>query len=68
MAWEEGRAVCLDPKKADAKPLTLKGRAGQSARTGGPIQAEGSADRAGRGARFAVHSCDGRGGPRRPAT
>jgi CO/xanthine dehydrogenase Mo-binding subunit len=58
VAWEEGRAICLDPKKADAKPLTLKGLAGQSARTGGPIQAEVSLTAQGAGPGFAVHSCD----------
>ena len=58
VAWENGRAICLDPAKADAKPLTLKGLAGQSARTGGPIQAEVSLTAQGAGPGFAVHSCD----------
>jgi CO/xanthine dehydrogenase Mo-binding subunit len=58
VAWKDGRAVCLDPAKADAKPLTLKGLAGQSARTGGPIQAEVSLTAQGAGPGFAVHSCD----------
>ncbi len=56
--WKGGQAICLDPAKADAKPLTLKGLAGQSARTGGPISAEVSLNAQGAGPGFAVHVCD----------
>jgi CO/xanthine dehydrogenase Mo-binding subunit len=56
--WKGGRAICLDPAKADAKPLTLKGLAGQSARTGGPISAEVSLNAQGAGPGFGVHLCD----------
>ncbi|HWF76279.1 MAG TPA: xanthine dehydrogenase family protein molybdopterin-binding subunit [Caulobacteraceae bacterium] len=58
VAWKNGEAICLDPAKADAKPLTLKGLAAQSGRTGGPIQAEVSLNAQGAGPGFAVHSCD----------
>jgi CO/xanthine dehydrogenase Mo-binding subunit len=54
--WAGGQAVCL--AKPDAKPLTLKGLAGQSARTGGPISAEVSLNAQGAGPGFAVHLCD----------
>ncbi|HTX49689.1 MAG TPA: xanthine dehydrogenase family protein molybdopterin-binding subunit [Caulobacteraceae bacterium] len=58
VAWEGGRAVCLDPAKGDVKPLTLKGLAGMSARTGGPISAEVSLNAQGAGPGFGVHLCD----------
>jgi CO/xanthine dehydrogenase Mo-binding subunit len=58
VAWKDGQAICLDPAKTDAKPLSLKALAGQSARTGGPIQAEVSLTAQGAGPGFAVHTCD----------
>jgi CO/xanthine dehydrogenase Mo-binding subunit len=58
VAWEGGRAVCLDAAKGDVKPLTLKGLAGMSARTGGPISAEVSLNAQGAGPGFGVHLCD----------
>ena len=58
VAWKDGRAICVDPSKADAAPLTLKGLAAQSARTGGPISAEVSLNAQGAGPGFAVHVCD----------
>ena len=58
VAWQDGRAICLDPAKTDAKPLTLKGLAAQSGRTGGPIAAEVSLNAQGAGPGFAVHCCD----------
>ena len=57
VAWEDGKAICLDPAK-DARPLTLKTLAGQSARTGGPISAEVSLNAQGAGPGFAAHVCD----------
>ena len=57
VAWEDGQAICLDAVK-DAKPLTLKALAGQSARTGGPISAEVSLNAQGAGPGFAAHVCD----------
>jgi len=56
--WKAGQAICRDPAKADVKPLTLKGLAGQSARTGGPISAEVSLNAQGAGPGFGVHVCD----------
>jgi len=58
VAWKDGKAVCLDPAKTDTPPLTLKGLAGQSARTGGPISAEVSLNAQGAGPGFGVHVCD----------
>jgi CO/xanthine dehydrogenase Mo-binding subunit len=58
VAWAHGEAICLDPAKADAAPLTLKGLAAQAARTGGPISAEVSLNAQGAGPGFAVHLCD----------
>jgi CO/xanthine dehydrogenase Mo-binding subunit len=58
VAWRGGKAICLDPAKADTPPLTLKGLAGQSARTGGPISAEVSLNAQGAGPGFAAHVCD----------
>ena len=57
VAWEDGKAICLDAAK-DAKPMTLKALAGQSARTGGPISAEVSLNAQGAGPGFATHVCD----------
>jgi CO/xanthine dehydrogenase Mo-binding subunit len=57
VAWEDGKAICLDATK-DAKSLTLKALAGQSARTGGPISAEVSLNAQGAGPGFATHVCD----------
>jgi len=54
--WAAGQAVCL--AKPDVRPLTLRGLAGQSARTGGPISAEVSLNAQGAGPGFAVHLCD----------
>jgi CO/xanthine dehydrogenase Mo-binding subunit len=56
--WSGGKAHCLDASKGDVKPLTLKGLAGQSARTGGPISAEVSLNAQGAGPGFAAHVCD----------
>jgi CO/xanthine dehydrogenase Mo-binding subunit len=58
VVWKDGRAVCTDAAKGDVKPLTLKGLAGQSARTGGPISAEVSLNAQGAGPGFAAHVCD----------
>jgi CO/xanthine dehydrogenase Mo-binding subunit len=58
VVWKDGKAFCVDPAKADTAPLTLKGLAGQSARTGGPISAEVSLNAQGAGPGFAVHVCD----------
>jgi CO/xanthine dehydrogenase Mo-binding subunit len=58
VAWESGQAVCLDPARPEAKPLTLAAIAGQSGRTGGPISAEVSLNAQGAGPGFAVHLCD----------
>jgi CO/xanthine dehydrogenase Mo-binding subunit len=58
VAWQGGKAICLDPAKGDTPPLTLKGLAGQSARTGGPISAEVSLNAQGAGPGFAAHLCD----------
>ncbi len=56
--WRNGAAVCLDPAKADPKPMTLEILAGQSARTGGPISAQVSLNAQGAGPGFGVHVCD----------
>jgi CO/xanthine dehydrogenase Mo-binding subunit len=56
--WASGAAVCLDPAKGAAKPLTLQGLAAQSARTGGPISAQVSLNAQGAGPGFGVHLCD----------
>jgi CO/xanthine dehydrogenase Mo-binding subunit len=56
--WAGGKAHCLDAAKGDVAPLTLKGLAGQSARTGGPISAEVSLNAQGAGPGFGVHLCD----------
>ncbi len=53
--WRDGRAICL---AKDVPPLTLKGLAGQSARTGGPISAEVALNAQGAGPGFAVHAVD----------
>ena len=58
VVWKDGRAVCTDAAKGEVKPLTLKGLAGQSARTGGPISAEVSLNAQGAGPGFAAHVCD----------
>jgi CO/xanthine dehydrogenase Mo-binding subunit len=56
--WSGGAAHCLDASKGDQKPLTLKGLASQSGRTGGPIAAEVSLNAQGAGPGFATHVCD----------
>ncbi|HEY2178719.1 MAG TPA: xanthine dehydrogenase family protein molybdopterin-binding subunit [Caulobacteraceae bacterium] len=56
--WRDGRAICLDPAKADVAPLTLAAIAAQSARTGGPIGAQVSLTAQGAGPGFAAHICD----------
>ncbi len=56
--WSGGAAHCLDASKGDQKPLTLKGLAAQSGRTGGPISAEVSLNAQGAGPGFATHVCD----------
>jgi CO/xanthine dehydrogenase Mo-binding subunit len=56
--WSAGAAHCLDASKGDVKPLTLKGLASQSGRTGGPIAAEVSLNAQGAGPGFATHVCD----------
>jgi CO/xanthine dehydrogenase Mo-binding subunit len=56
--WRRGEAVCLDPSKADAKPLALEALAAQSGRTGGPIGAQVSINAQGAGPGFGVHVCD----------
>ena len=56
--WKDGAAYCLDPAKADEKPLTLEAIAGQSARTGGPITGQTSLNAQGAGPGFAAHLCD----------
>jgi CO/xanthine dehydrogenase Mo-binding subunit len=53
--WKEGKAMCL---AKDTPPLTLRGLAGQSARTGGPISAEVSLNAQGAGPGFAAHVVD----------
>lgn len=57
VAWEDGRAVCLDPAK-DVKPLSLAEIAANAARTGGPISAEVALNAQGAGPGFGVHICD----------
>jgi CO/xanthine dehydrogenase Mo-binding subunit len=56
--WKGGQAVCLDPAKADRKPLTLEALAAQSGRTGGPISAQAAINAQGAGPGFGVHLCD----------
>jgi CO/xanthine dehydrogenase Mo-binding subunit len=56
--WQAGQAVCVDPAKADKKPLSLARLAAQSARTGGPISAQVSLNAQGAGPGFGVHLCD----------
>ena len=58
VVWKDGAAICVDPAKADVKPLTLRALAAQSARTGGPITAEASLTAQGAGPGFAAHCCD----------
>jgi CO/xanthine dehydrogenase Mo-binding subunit len=58
VAWQGGKAICLDPAKSGTPPLTLKGLASQSARSGGPISAEVSLNAQGAGPGFAAHLCD----------
>ena len=53
--WREGKAICL---AKEMPPLTLRGLAAQSGRTGGPISAEVSLNAQGAGPGFAVHACD----------
>jgi CO/xanthine dehydrogenase Mo-binding subunit len=53
--WREGKAICL---AKETPPLTLRGLAAQSGRTGGPISAEVSLNAQGAGPGFAVHACD----------
>jgi CO/xanthine dehydrogenase Mo-binding subunit len=55
VAWRDGQAICL---AKETPPLTLRGLAGQSARTGGPISAEVSLNAQGAGPGFAVQACD----------
>jgi CO/xanthine dehydrogenase Mo-binding subunit len=56
--WRRGQAVCLDPSKADEKPLSLEALAAQSGRTGGPISAQATINAQGAGPGFGVHLCD----------
>jgi CO/xanthine dehydrogenase Mo-binding subunit len=56
--WSGGAAHCLDASKENVAPLTLKGLAAQSGRTGGPIAAEVSLNAQGAGPGFATHCCD----------
>jgi CO/xanthine dehydrogenase Mo-binding subunit len=56
--WKDGTALCLDPAKTDAEPLTLAALAARSARTGGPITAEVSLTAQGAGPGFGAHICD----------
>jgi len=56
--WKGAQAVCLDPAKADKKPLTLEALAAQAGRTGGPISAQVSLNAQGAGPGFGVHICD----------
>ena len=58
VAWTDGAAVCLDPTKADKKPMSLATLAAQAARTGGPISAQVSLNAQGAGPGFGVHICD----------
>jgi CO/xanthine dehydrogenase Mo-binding subunit len=58
VAWRGGQAECLDPAKADKKPLTLEALAAQSGRTGGPISAQVALNAQGAGPGFGVHVCD----------
>ncbi|WP_293682040.1 xanthine dehydrogenase family protein molybdopterin-binding subunit [uncultured Phenylobacterium sp.] len=58
VVWQGGQAVCLDPAKADKKPLTIEALAAQSARTGGPISAQAAINAQGPGPGFAAHLCD----------
>jgi CO/xanthine dehydrogenase Mo-binding subunit len=58
VAWENGAAVCLDPEKPDARPLSLAAIAERAGRTGGPICAEVALNAQGAGPGFAVHLCD----------
>jgi CO/xanthine dehydrogenase Mo-binding subunit len=56
--WRGGEAICLDPAKADKKPLTLEALAAQSGRTGGPISAQVAINAQGAGPGFGAHICD----------
>jgi CO/xanthine dehydrogenase Mo-binding subunit len=58
VAWLDGAAVCLDPGKTDAPPLSLAALAAKSGQTGGPISAEVSLNAQGAGPGFAAHLCD----------
>ncbi|MBV9995244.1 MAG: xanthine dehydrogenase family protein molybdopterin-binding subunit [Caulobacteraceae bacterium] len=58
VAWENGAAVCLDPEKPAAKPLSIAAIAARAGRTGGPITAEVGLNAQGAGPGFAVHLCD----------
>jgi CO/xanthine dehydrogenase Mo-binding subunit len=57
VAWEDGAAHCLDPRK-DVKPLTLAALAAQAGKTGGPISSEVALNAQGAGPGFGVHICD----------
>ncbi|MBL8770526.1 MAG: xanthine dehydrogenase family protein molybdopterin-binding subunit [Phenylobacterium sp.] len=57
VAWEGGKAVCLDAAK-DRAPLSLEALAAQSARTGGPISGQATINAQGAGPGFGVHLCD----------
>ena len=57
VAWRDGAAVCLDPRK-EVGPLTLAAIAAEAGKTGGPISAEVSLNAQGAGPGFAVHICD----------
>jgi CO/xanthine dehydrogenase Mo-binding subunit len=56
--WIDGVALCLDPAKSDAQPLSLAALAAKSGQTGGPITAEVSLNAQGAGPGFAAHLCD----------
>ena len=57
VAWENGKAVCLDPAK-DVQPLSIADLAGRAGATGGPIGAEVSLNAQGAGPGWGVHLCD----------
>jgi CO/xanthine dehydrogenase Mo-binding subunit len=56
--WKDGQAVPAGPNAGGFDPLPLAAIAAKSARTGGPIGAEVTANVQGAGASFAVHICD----------
>jgi CO/xanthine dehydrogenase Mo-binding subunit len=57
VAWQDGKAVCLDPGK-DQQPLTLAALAAKAGRTGGSITAQVSLNAQGAAPAFGVHLCD----------